>query len=185
MPRQKTMSDEAVLDATLEVMRVQGLRDFTLADVGQAVDLAPATLLQRFGGKRALIVRALAHDNNQFATRLAQLPDNIGPAAVIAVFALLTQNSASPPPIPAERLWLSLDLSDHELNTLARRRQETLHAAVVVRMPVLPIEPDDAARLIEAQWLGALIQWSVASERSLIAYVTAALADWFALVTRR
>jgi hypothetical protein len=48
-------------------------------------------------------------------------------------------------------------------------------------MPPLPIAPDLAARLVEAQWQGALNQWGIAPEGSLAEYVAESLTVWFAL----
>ena len=39
------------------------------------------------------------------------------------------------------------------------------------------------AALVEAQWQGALNQWGIEPEGSLVDFVTQALASWFSLVT--
>ena len=43
----------------------------------------------------------------------------------------------------------------------------------------------DAARLVEAQWQGALNQWGLEPTGDLADFIATALADWFALVMRR
>jgi AcrR family transcriptional regulator len=182
MARRKLLSDEAVLDAALSVMVAKGPADFTLADVGQAAGLAPATLIQRFGGKLELVVAALTRDNARFAEALAAAPKTRGPAAVIALFLILTPRSVAIETFADQLLWLRQDMRDPALNALARDRFTRLRAAIAERLPPLRMAPADAARLVEAQWQGALNQWGLEPQGSLADYVTAALADWFTLV---
>ena len=64
MPRPRILSDEQVLAAVARVLLRLGPR-FTLADAGAEAGLSPATLLQRFGSKRGLLLafaRAAAAD---------------------------------------------------------------------------------------------------------------------------
>ena len=55
-PRQRTVSDEDILAATARVVGRIGSGEMTLADVGKEAGLSPATLLQRFGSKRSLLL---------------------------------------------------------------------------------------------------------------------------------
>jgi AcrR family transcriptional regulator len=184
MPRRKIISDEAVLDAALEVMFKHGPAEFTLADVSAKIGIAPATLLQRFGDKRRLVVAAVARDNAAFVRMLDRLPAAQGPAAVIAVFRLITPDVDDADRFADQLLWLHQDMRDPDLNALARARFTHLRAAVAARMPRLHLPADKAAHLIEAQWNGALIQWGVTREGRLVDYVTQALANWFALARK-
>src|SRR5262245_17434678 len=56
MGRPRTMPDSALLEACARVMARTGPKDFTLAEVTREAGLAPATLLQRFGSKRGLLL---------------------------------------------------------------------------------------------------------------------------------
>src|SRR5713226_6873161 len=56
MGRPRTMPDAAVLEASARVMSRCGPKDFTLAQVAREAGLAPATLIQRFGSKRGLLL---------------------------------------------------------------------------------------------------------------------------------
>jgi AcrR family transcriptional regulator len=184
MARKKTISDEAVLDAALGVMIAKGPNDFTLADVAAAAGIAPATLLQRFGDKRRLAVAAFARDNQTFEAMLAALPPATGAAAVIAVFRLLTPDTVDVDLFADQLLWLRQDMRDPDFNRLARDRFAKLRAAVAARLPPLPMTPEMAARLIEAQWQGALNQWGISREGRLVDYVTGSLAAWLILAQR-
>lgn len=182
MARRKTISDETVLEAALQVMVAKGPSDFTLADIARATGIAPATLVQRFGDKHGLVVAAFAQDNRAFARALRELPPGRGAAAVIAVFRLLSPGVEDVGLFADQLLWLRQDMRDPDLNRLARERFAMLRETIAERMPPLAIPPDEAARLAEAQWQGALNQWGIEPQGRLVDSVTQKLAAWFSLV---
>ncbi len=55
-PRPRETSDEEILDATARVMQRLGPTQLTLADVAKEAGVVPATLIQRFGTKRGLLL---------------------------------------------------------------------------------------------------------------------------------
>src|SRR5258708_20280084 len=57
-PRPRQISDEAILMATMRVMQRRSPVDLTLADVAKEAGVVPATLIQRFGTKRSLLLAA-------------------------------------------------------------------------------------------------------------------------------
>lgn len=184
MARRKLISDDAVLDAALAVMFKHGPADFTLADISAQVGIAPATLIQRFGDKRRLLIAAVARDNQSFFRQIDALPADVGPEAVIAVFRLLTPDGIDADRFADQLLWLHQDMRDAELNALARRRFLRLHQAVVARLPRLALPPERAALLIDAQWQGALIQWGIHRQGKLSDYVVQSLTSWFELAQK-
>lgn len=185
MARGKAISDDLVLESARRAILARGEAAFTLADIGKAVGLSAATLIQRFGDKPGLVKAMLAGETARFAAALRALPERTGPAAVIALFMLLTEEPSTPGGLPGEAFWQQLDLEDPDLRRLAMERAIRLRRAVAERLPPLPIAPDEAAALVEAQWRGAVLQWRLQRRGRLADHVTAALADWFALVLRR
>ena len=183
MARRKTISDEDVLDAAAKVMFAVG-PSFTLAEVARAAGIAPATLVQRFGDKHGLTVAAIARDNAAFEAFLAAAAGRpSAPGAVIAIFAAMFDGPDTDADHFADQLlWLRQDMRDPDLNRLARERFTALRVAVAARLPPLPIAADEAARLVEAQWQGALLQWGIEREGRLSAFVTARLEMWFELL---
>ena len=180
MARRKTISDEAVLDAAAKVMFAKGPTGFTLADVARAAGIAPATLMQRFGDKRGLVLAAMARENEVFAAELAALPPGRGAEAVVDVFRLLFPAMVEFSGHFADQLlWLRQDMSDPDLNRMARLRFQRLRAAIAARLPPLAIPADEAARLIEGQWQGALLQWGIEHEGRLGDFVARSLRAWF------
>lgn len=184
MPRTKTLSDEAVLEGVARVMYRKGPQDFTLAEAAREAGVSAATLVQRFGDKHALIVRAVARDNQRFAEILARPAPARSAEAVVDFFRRMSQAFGEAGDFADQLLWLREDMRDPELNALARQRFAALRAAIAARMPPLPIAPDLAARLVEAQWQGALNQWGIEPKGSLAEFVAESLAAWFMLISQ-
>jgi AcrR family transcriptional regulator len=181
MPRTKTLSDDAVLDGVARVMFRKGPQDFTLAEAAREAGVSAATLVQRFGGKHALIVRAVARDNDRFAEILTGPAPAPSAEAVVEFFRRMSQAFGEAGDFADQLLWLREDMRDPDLNRLARERFAALRTAVAARMPPLAVAPDIAARLVEAQWQGALNQWGIEPKGSLADYVAESLAVWFRL----
>src|SRR5258706_5641941 len=181
MARPRRISNEAVLAGARKVMSRRGRAELTLAPVAAEVGIAPPTLLQRFGDKRGLILRALAQDNGEFAAAVAAAPRARGRASVIGLFGLLTPDIDDPEVLATGLLWLREDFRDPALNALARERWTMLREAVAERLPPLPISPRLAVRLLEAQWQGAFNQWGFFREGRLPGFVAASPEAWFAL----
>src|SRR5215467_9076921 len=56
MGRKKILPDAVVIEATMRVINRIGPARLTLAEVAAEAGLAPATLVQRFGSKRGLLL---------------------------------------------------------------------------------------------------------------------------------
>jgi AcrR family transcriptional regulator len=181
VPRRKTISDEAVLEGALKVMFRTGPEEFTLRAVSDEVGVSPATLLQRFGDKHGLIVRALSHDNADFAELIGRAPRGPGREAVLDLFWLMTPDAADAEALATGLLWLREDFRDPGLNALARERFVLLRAAIAARLPPLPLPAQTCAVLLEAQWQGAINQWGFFRQGTLPDHVSAALNAWFDL----
>ena len=179
MPRPRRISDEAVLDAALRVMMRTGPADFTLAEAGREAGVSAATLLQRFGDKQTLIVRALSRDLEGFEKRLEDAPPIPGRESVLDLFWLITPDTDDAEAFADQLPWLREDFRNPELNRLSRQMFTALRAAVAIRLPPLPVPAETAARLLEAQWQGAMNQWGFFHEGRLPDYVAVALNEWF------
>jgi AcrR family transcriptional regulator len=60
-PRPRTVDDSTILEAAIRVLSRMGSDRLTLADVGAEAGLSAATLVQRFGSKRDLMLSLLRH----------------------------------------------------------------------------------------------------------------------------
>ena len=181
MPRRKSISDEDILDRALPLMAKAGPAGFTLADLAKAVGVSPATLFQRFGDKQTLVERAFARDNDRFVPWLQSLPRGVGADVVVGVYADATRLFGDNPSLSDHLLWLREDIRDPALNRLALDRFRLFRAEILERLPPLPIPPERAARLLDAQYHGAVVQWALEPEGRLADFVADSLRDWFRL----
>jgi AcrR family transcriptional regulator len=181
MARRKTLSDEEILDRALGVLARAGPAGFTLADVAAEIGLAPATLIQRFGDKKTLVERVFARDNEKFEQWIAALPKTRGRDAVIKIYVDASAVFGEAEGLADGLLWLREDVRDPVMNRLALARFALFRKAIVERLPPLPIRAEDAARLLDAQFHGAAIQWALEPEGALADHIRKNLRAWFRL----
>jgi AcrR family transcriptional regulator len=182
MPRKKILSDDEILERALPVMARTGPGGFTLAHVTKETGLSPATLLQRFGSKRAMIERAFARDNERFATWIANLPEGRGAdkrsmAAALEVYRAATASFHNEPhtELADHLLWLREDIRDPAFNAMARARFALFRAAILKRLPPTRLPAGQVAGLLDAQCHGAIMQWAIEPKGSLQAHVMKSL----------
>src|SRR5262245_6376789 len=113
-PRPRTKDDAAILDAAARIMSRLGPAKFTLATVAGEVGLSAATLVQRFGSKRGLLL-ALAETSRDsvdacFAAVRATHPSPLD--ALIAAATEMTKYVQSPEEMANALAFLQTDLSD-------------------------------------------------------------------------
>lgn len=178
MPRPRTISDEAILDAVLDLAHRIGPGRLTFAAVAAEIGLSAATLVQRFGTKRDLLLaadkRGVDHWVGALERSTAASPlDRIVDGLVRAV-----EDIATPELMANSVAMLQLDLADPDFHA------ETLRGARAVRARIerdlrealdageLRAGTDVAtlAILVETTYHGAMIGWAIHRD--------GALADW-------
>ena len=119
-PRPRTASDAEILAATQRVISSVGPR-FTLADVAKEIGLAPATLIQRFGSKKGLILAALSSSGGAREDPFEAMRKNAsGPLdAVFAYGDCFAQMAPSPEVLANHVAFLQMDLTDPEMHELS------------------------------------------------------------------
>lgn len=170
MPRPKTLTDEAVVAATARVLNRLGPARTTLAEVAAEVGLAPATLVQRFGSKRGLML-AFAEAQAAAATEPfdAARGKHASPlAALRAALTAASQDVASREHIANNLAVLLDDLDDEELRAAAVRHATAVEKAIrelldaAVSAGELATSDTKALALtVQAAWNGAVIQWAL------------------------
>lgn len=68
-PRPRTVDDATILEAATRVLGRSGPERITLADVGLEAGLSAATLVQRFGSKRELMLSLMRHATEEVDMR--------------------------------------------------------------------------------------------------------------------
>jgi AcrR family transcriptional regulator len=179
-PRPRETSDEQILAATARVMQRRSPTQLTLADVAKEAGVVPATLVQRFGTKRGLLLAtcrtAPAAVPQQFAAARAKHASPL--KALVELYADCTSFAPTPEAVANGLAYLQIDLTDPDFHaiTLAQFRairQETkklLDEAVAAR-ELQDCDTPGLARLIQHFNDGAMLSWAVYREGSVAAWV--------------
>lgn len=179
MPRHRTVSDEAILAATATVIGRSGLSGLTLARVAAEVDLSPATLVQRFGSKRGLVL-ALSAAAVTGAARPFEESRRRSPSALTALLDALVDHASdvgSREEMAHHLGVLQLDLIDPEVHehaashTHAVRREITalLDAALDRGELVADTDVPALARAVHVTYHGSLIGWALGDDEDQVA----------------
>jgi AcrR family transcriptional regulator len=179
-PRPRETSDEHILAATARVMQRRSPTQLTLADVAKEAGVVPATLIQRFGTKRGLLLtlcRTAPHAvPQQFAAARAKYKSPL--KTLIELYVACAAFAPTPEAMANGLAYLQIDLSDPDFHaiTLAQfraLRQETQHllAAAVAARELRPCDTAELARLIQHLNGGAMLAWAVYRQGSVAAWV--------------
>ncbi len=128
MPRRKQVPDADVLDLALGVLHTGCAQALTFAALAEVSGLAPATLVQRFGGKAELLHRVLMHAWDQLEWRTAELgeADAPGPEGAVAFLVGLSAQYGGIDSYADALLVLREDLLDPESRRRGREWKEAL-----------------------------------------------------------
>lgn len=180
MPRPRTIPDEALLDGALAVLRRAGPEGMTFAAVAAETGLSAATLVQRFGGKAALMQAALLRAWDLLGARTAEADAAAPPtpAGAVALLAALSGDYGAEDDYAEGLLVLREDLRDPVLRRRGAAWGQVLAAALGRRLADAAGPRPDLGRLMAAQWQGAVLWWGFERGRSLPEAVTAELEAW-------
>jgi AcrR family transcriptional regulator len=160
MPRKRTIPDEALLDAALDIVHRSGPAALSFATLAGQVGLASSTVVQRFGTKadllQAALLRAWDHLDAATATAIARAPD--GPAGVVDLLVALSGQYEAHE-YADQLMVLREDLRDPVLRARGAAWIATLAAAVEQRLAAVPGGPDGLGELVVAHWQGTLTVW--------------------------
>jgi AcrR family transcriptional regulator len=179
-PRPRTVSDIDILTATHRVISRIGPARFTLADVAKESRLSPATLVQRFGSKRGLLL-ALAElgKDSVGACFDAVRSANRSPLdALLAAATEMTRHVKSPEELANGLAFLQLDLSDPDFHALALENSRRIEAGyrdllddAVEAGELRSCDTRHLARTVGAVSGGSLIAWAIHREGTAEAWV--------------
>jgi len=180
-PRPRTVDDAEILAATGRVIGSVGPAKLTLARVAEEVGLAAATLVQRFGSKRNLLIAFAESGRDDPGRYLAQLRDqHDSPLAMLREFLFCFAQMASTPQEMANHLaafqmdltdpdlrLLALDVHDWNETTVADLLSEALAAGEVEGC-----DPREFAPILITVAQGSLLSWAI--------YRKGSARDWIA-----
>jgi AcrR family transcriptional regulator len=162
-------SDEHLLGATHRVVSRLG-PNLTLADVAKEAGVSPATLMQRFGSKRGLLLAFAAagsvDTSDQFAAIRARHRSPL--AAVYDVARCVAAMAATPETLSNSLAFLQMDLVDPEFHRHAHAHSSGMQAGIKglldEAITVGELQRCDTSRLaraVQALIGGSLLQWAI------------------------
>ncbi len=179
-PRPRTVTDDEILSATARAMSRVPPTKFTLADVAREVGLAPATLVQRFGSKRGLLlaVSALSAQGMDACFDAVREAHDSPLEALLVAATEMARFSTTPEELANSIAYLQIDLSDPEFHrhilqgsrAMLRGYRALLDDAVAAK-ELVPCDTTRVARAVEAISGGSLIQWAIHRTGSAEAWV--------------
>ncbi|NRQ38127.1 TetR/AcrR family transcriptional regulator [Nonomuraea sp. NN258] len=183
MGRPRTTSDEQILKATALAIDRHGVGRLTLAAVAEQAGLAPATLVQRFGSKRGLLL-ALARQSAPVARapfERAGAAHDSPLAALHAALDTLAAGVRTPESLANNLSFLQLDLTDPEFREPAARHARVVHeeitallaAAVAAGELAAGTDVDGLARSVHVAYNGVLLLWALTGDGTLSAALRA------------
>lgn len=193
-PRPRQTSDAEIVAATARAMQRRGPTELTLADVAKEAGVVPATLIQRFGTKRGLLLAACRTAPGtvpqQFAVARAKHKSPL--KALVELYVECTAFAPTPEAMANGLAYLQIDLTDPDFHaiTLAQFRalrtetQKLLDAAVAAR-ELRPCDTAHLARLIQHLNGGAMLAWAVYREGPVGSWVRRDLTALLAPYQRR
>jgi AcrR family transcriptional regulator len=179
--RPRLHSDDELLDATVRAIGAVGPHRLTLADVAREAAVAPATLVQRFGSKRALLLALSGRAAGGAAAVFP--PAGSDPLKALSDGLVALGAPVEDPEAFANHLaFLQLDVGDPELRAHAadharavRRAIRRLLDAAVAAGQLEPCDTRALAGAVHAIRQGALIDWALDRQGTPAARVRRAL----------
>lgn len=180
MPRPRTASDADILMAAWRAVSQVGPADLTLADVAREAGLSPATLVQRFGSKRKLLLTLAKLGSTSSAAEMASLrKSHPSPLAAILAYADCMAGMAPTPKELANHLaFLVIDLTDDEFRHYALEHAQIFQKELIAMLDdavrareLIPCDTQRLARLVHEVIHGSLVTWAIYREGAAQSWV--------------
>jgi AcrR family transcriptional regulator len=179
-PRPRSTSDADILAAVLRAVGRVGTVRLTLADIATEAHLAPATLIQRFGSKRALLLATVQHGVVAVDTRFAEIRrrHRSPVAALIDAATEMAHHLPSAEALANHVAFLQLDLGDPIFHRLALEHSGRVLAGyraliddAIAAGELTATDTNQLARSIHALVRGSLITWAIHREGTLLTWM--------------
>jgi AcrR family transcriptional regulator len=193
-PRPRTIGDDDILMATARTISRVGPARFTLAEVAADAGISAATLVQRFGSKRGLLL-AFARSGVEGIDACFDAVRAAHPGALDALVAAateMTRHVRSPDEMANHLAFLQIDISDPDFYALMLENSTRIlagyRALIDEAVEAGDLARCDTARLARAVGAlagGSLIAWAVHRKGTAEAYVRHDLETLLGPYTRR
>jgi AcrR family transcriptional regulator len=183
-PRPRETSDAEILAAAARVMQRVSPVDLTLADVAKEAGVHPATLIQRFGTKRELLLANCKAWTADVAGQFARARAKHG-SPLKTLIELLVESSAfaaTPESMANFLAYVQIDLTDPEFHAVlltqfatTRNQTEKLLDDAITARELKPCDNVALARLVQQVNAGAMLDWAVYRKGPLSAWIRRSL----------
>jgi AcrR family transcriptional regulator len=166
------MPDSVILHAASKIVAQTGPDNFTLADVGQEVGLSAATLVQRFGSKRLLMLAMLEQMtslvNGRFAAKAAE-----GESPLDSLYAAALDRADpnhGPENIANGLAFLFMQIGDPDFQAIAASSaRQAIDAYKTMldnaieegELSAAGLDTHELAETIHSMTLGSLLMWAI------------------------
>lgn len=175
-PRPRETSDAEILAATARAMQKYNPMQLTLAHVAKEAGVVPATLIQRFGTKRGLLLAmcssAPASVPQQFAAGRAKHKSPL--KALVELYVACSGFASTPESIANGLAYLQNDLTDPDFRAITLAQFKALRAETrrlldeaVAARELIKCDTASLARLIQQVNGGSMLDWAVFREGML------------------
>jgi len=179
-PRPRETSDAEILAATARAMQRYSPTQLTLAHVAKEAGVVPATLIQRFGTKRGLLLAvcstAPASVPQQFAAARAKYKSPL--KALIELYVACSGFASTPESMANGLAYLQNDLTDPEFHAITLAQFKALRAETrklldeaVAAGELVKCDTAELARLIQQVNGGSMLDWAVFRQGSLASWL--------------
>lgn len=184
VPRPKVKPDSDVVMATIRVIERRGPGRLTLADVAKEAGMSAATLVQRFGSKRGLLLAVARMGasgvREEFAPIRARYKSPV--RALEGVVECMAHMARTPETLANSLAFLEMDLADPEFHRLAldHARQfreqlceilrDAIRAGELRRCPVARL-----ANAVQGIIGGSMLNWAIHREGKAATFMLADL----------
>ncbi len=179
MPRPRTVSDEAILDAVLELALRVGPAKVTFATAAKEVGLSPATLVQRFGTKRSLLLAADRRGVELWVGALEGAAAESGLERVVEGLVLAAGAQTTPEQMANSVAMLQLDLAEPDFHAVTLRGAQAIRSRVAADLTAARdagelrdgTDVPALAKLLETTYHGSMIGWAIHREGELAGWM--------------
>ncbi len=175
-PRPRATSDAEILGATYRVVSRRG-PNLTLADVAKEAGVSPATLVQRFGSKRGLLLALASSSAGRLPEEFARIraAHRTALGAIIGVGDCMAAMAESPQTLANSLAFLQMDLVDPEFHKHALAHSRAMQTEVqklldeaIAGGELKRCDTRKLARAVQALIGGAMLQWAIERDTTAV-----------------
>jgi AcrR family transcriptional regulator len=179
-PRPRVNSDTEILMAAFRAIARLGPAKLTLGDVAKEANVSAASLVQRFGSKRALLLAAAADaaGGHVYIFGGLRARHRSVKAALFGLADCMSVMGTTPEEIANNLAFLQIDLADAEFLAHARRSstgfRQGIRALIAEGTAAGEMRRCDAGRLaqaVQATLNGSMLDWAIHRQGSMAAWI--------------